>query len=167
MERVLFWSNSELLIQICDRAPYIDIEARLENRYLKMLLEYSADSVFIEDLQGNGHSSGLQGQGTGSLLVNIAIQYLRTFLPPETLVHGKMSDAGDPKESLILEECRKRRSQFWQSFGLQIIQGKAGNEVVSARLTDLKEKRRGLVMGKYPKFILLENFVEKSERRNI
>jgi hypothetical protein len=47
MERVLFWSNSELLIQICDRAPYIDIEARLENRYLKMLLEYSADSVFI------------------------------------------------------------------------------------------------------------------------
>jgi hypothetical protein len=72
-----------------------------------------------------------------------------------------MSDAGDPKESLILEECRKRRSQFWQSFGLQIIQGKAGNEVVSARLTDLKETRRGLVMGKYPKFILLENFVEK------
>ncbi|MDP2716650.1 hypothetical protein [Rheinheimera sp.] len=161
MSHLKSWAKDGLTVLINDHSPYIDVIAKYNYREFKLLLEYSHDSAFIEDIQGNNYDSGLQGKGIGSLLVNTAIQVLRKKLPIDSLISGQMSDVGDPIESVLLKRCQQHRSAFWASFGFNIQPGMAGHEKIRALLSDLKVKENGLTLDKFPRFIPLSDFVEQ------
>ncbi|MGQ8365899.1 hypothetical protein [Ningiella ruwaisensis] len=160
MENCLSWSKDELRVRIYDHAPFLDVEARVPDGYVKMMLKYTPSYVFIEDIQGNGFDSKLQGKGTGSLLVNTAVQYLRAKLSADIEVSGEMSDANDPREPDLLKHCQTNRIKFWASFGFTIIPSAVGRDRLIAKLSDLKVKKDGTVLGSHPKYIPLSSFTE-------
>lgn len=158
MSEVKEWKAPDLKVTIVDHPPFLDVIAEHKQHKVKLLLKYGDRYTHFEDILGNNYESGIQGKGFGTLLVNVAIQALREKLPTDAEVTGQMSDVGDPQEPTLLEICRSRRAKFWESFGFRILPGEWGFQKIRAKLSDLKEKRDGLVMGNHPRFLPLTEF---------
>lgn len=156
--------DDDLSLEIKDRNPYLDIVVNIERyRNVRLLLQYynfSAPCVHIDDIIGNGHYSGYHCKGIGTLLVNTGIQYLFRIMPSNAEVTGRMSYVDDPQDTKKLEYCCQIRANFWKSFGFQIHPGELGREGIYAILANLKPKRYGLVLGKYPRFTPLIDLIQ-------
>jgi len=115
----------------------------------------------IEDVQGNGYSSGIQAQGIGTLLFNTALQLLLQRYPPEMLVYGELSDVGDSRDPSPAKECKDRRERFWRSFGFDVGSGGYTGTTITSALCALRLKTQDVrIHGRFPRYIELDRFVE-------
>lgn len=115
-------------------------------------------TVVFEDIQGNGYFSGFQGKGLGTLLVNVALQYLQRELPPDSIVSGEMPGAEGPENPDQLELCRHLRLNFWRSFGFAPQPGRWGCQLISASLGNLSIKKSTANAKELPVYIPLDDF---------
>ncbi|WP_316348910.1 hypothetical protein [Desulfuromonas acetoxidans] len=141
----------------------LDVSLDIDGKKITLLIALNkfTDSLYVEDLQGNGYYSNFQGKGTGTFLFNTALQFLKNHYPDSILVSGQMSTVGDPDEPDQAEACRNFRSNFWQSFGFTVVPGDIGYEKVEAKLGELKIKPGRLLLGKFPCLVDISEFEEK------
>lgn len=149
MRYVLEHRAATLRVVLTDHDPFLDVVAFFGGRRCKAMLRYSIDmeSILIEDIQGNDYFTPFHRQGIGTLLINTAIQYLRTRLPETAHVTGQISDVGDPEDPELRELCRQVRAGFWHSFGFELCPGEWGFHPIAARLSQLRLKSGGSPLG--------------------
>lgn len=164
------WRQGDLYIGMYDgmmEASVLKILARHQRNSFDLVFTpyescgFGFPYIKVLDLTGTQYSSGYQGQGLSSLLVNIGLQVLKSRFPPDSLVEGRVSDVDDQLTPLDLREaCHRRRIAFWQSFGFWVVEEEGRSPLITAALSQLSEKREGVVLGRYPRFIPLEQFYE-------
>lgn len=161
------WTKDDLSIEIIEDELQIfenlDVIFRIPNHKVSLLIR-GGSSIKIQDIQGNGYYSGLQGKGIGTLLFNTALQILKYKYSEDIKVMGQMSPVGDPEEPNLAEECRQHRAGFWKSFGFEIVAGEQhGWELIKAKLKELNPKMNGLVLNKYSRFVNINEFKIKND----
>jgi len=135
--------------------------SRMLQPKVKLLAAFEAHRprLYIEDLQGNGYSSGTQGQGIGTLLFNTALLIFQRDYPPEMAVYGELSDVGDPTDPALAQECRERREGFWSSFGFTVVPGGRLGTTITALLGNLRPKTQDVrIHERFPRYVELERF---------
>jgi len=128
---------------------------------VKLLAAYekSHPRIYIEDVQGNGYYSGLQGKGIGTLLFNTALQVFNSKYNQDTEVYGELSTIDDPEELGEAKRCEIIRENFWRSFGFCIINGGRLGKIITAKLGNLRIKNSNeLIEDVFPRFIEIEKF---------
>lgn len=161
------WTKDNLSIEIIENKLQVfenlDVVFRIPNHKVSLLIS-GGSFIKIQDVQGNGYYSGLQGKGIGTLLFNTALQVLKYKYSEDIEVMGQMSPVDDPKEPNLAEECRQRRACFWETFGFEIVTGKQhGWEWIKAKLKELNPKMSGLVLNKYSRFVNINEFKIKND----
>ncbi|MDD5301453.1 MAG: hypothetical protein PHD65_13310 [Gallionella sp.] len=134
--------------------PLTTINPQMRRVHLLAAFELGAPRIYMEDLRGNGHSSGLHAQGTGTLLFNTLLQFFHRDYSPNTPVYGELSTIGDPKEPSLAKMCAEHREGFWSSFNFRIEDGTRAQRVIRASLGALKPKlTEKTIQGLFPRFI--------------
>jgi len=127
----------------------------------------------IINLVGNGFNSGVQCQGFGKLIFNIAIQAMRYHLeeikglPPASMsirVTGETSSYNDPEDEPDKTNCWKRRNAFWQSFGFVFDDPKSPRSHFRCELDKLNYNNRGVTGNGTPTFIDIHEFQVKDDK---
>lgn len=131
----LEWVNKKTKITIAyedcghlDIFLYPDYPNEQKKVVLFLKVNESDGRVHVTDLMGNGHESGLQNSGYGTLIFNVAIQTLYAIYEidfgnasAETItLSASVSSSGDPTDEPYRSECRDRRAHFWSKFGFQL-----------------------------------------------
>jgi hypothetical protein len=126
-----------LLIEMLPKPGHLSTGkgVRLMGRFLNTNL------FMIDDIQGNGYYSGLQGKGIGTLLVNVMITILKEAGCDETEVSGDLTQVGDPDEPNLAAKCKEGRERFWQSFGFGITPISRCDQI-RAKVKDLQVVRK-------------------------
>lgn len=122
--------------------------------------------VNVTDLMGNGHESGFQDSGYGTLIFNVAIQALYAIYEidlgntsTETItLSASVSSSGDPADEPYRSQCRDRRARFWSKFGFQLHDPSEFNTRMKASLSQLHLCNGGLVKNGSPRLVSLDQF---------
>lgn len=134
--------------------PAVETEQHLQRVCILAAFEPQNRRIFMEDLRGNGHGSGLQGQGIGTLLFNTVLQLFQSKYPTDTLVYGELSTNRDPKEPSLARICAERREGYWSSFGFRVEEDPRQERFILATLGELALKRHGKdIQGLFPRFV--------------
>ncbi len=158
------WRRNDLSVTIIEDEGTIYINAEYRSHPFSLVFGHSETFapfpfyVTVQNLVGTHYSSGFQGKGLSSLLVNTGLQVLKRRFPPDSLVEGTVSDIDDPQQPELKESCHLRRIRFWQSFGFALVPREDRLPLITATLNQLKEKEGGLVLGSFPRLIPLEQF---------
>ncbi|MEW8458382.1 MAG: hypothetical protein AB2710_20005 [Candidatus Thiodiazotropha sp.] len=106
---------------------------------------HGENTAEVQDLHGNGKSSGYQKCGYGKQIFNVGIQalysrYEISFGDPlgkEIEVKGETSPVGDPETEPDRSTCRDIRNGFWSEFGFHVYDPNAFRTYIHASLSEL------------------------------
>jgi len=118
-------------------------------------------SVELGMLVGNGFDApALHRRGFGTLLVNTAVQALKSVCAPSERVHGLLSNTAEhelPAERRLALEANRRA--FWRRFGLDVVAlGDPPLDYLRGDVGGLVEVRSGSVAGAFPRYVPLAEF---------
>ena len=131
-----------------------------EDHSIYIHFDIFTDHTRMVDLVGNGENSGYQNQGYGTLLVNLALQVMRTIVDNNIPVEGDVSNRGDED----IDTSGARRHHFWQSFGFKPAGPDSHNTTMVANLDELKILNRGSIEGILPTTLRLAEFYPPANR---
>ncbi len=119
------------------------------------------ESVELGMLVGNGFDApGLHRRGFGTLLVNTAVQALKSVCAPHERVHGLLSNTAEyqlPAERRLTLEANRRA--FWRRFGLDVVTlGDPPLDYLHGDVAGLREVPGGAVAGEFPRYVELSAF---------
>lgn len=138
-----------------------DVVSGRQRVFLTAEYERSRQRIYIEDVVGNGYDSGIQGIGTGTLLVNTAIQMFRGHHPPGMAVEGHLSSQGDPDDAKTATHCHTNRVRFWAGYGLHDAGRTLYGALLKGTLQDMEARRVDrTILGRIPVMIRLDEFRE-------
>jgi hypothetical protein len=118
-------------------------------------------SVELGMLVGNGFDApGLHQRGFGTLLVNTAVQALKSVCAPQERVHGLLSNTAEqqlPAERRLVLEANRRA--FWRRFGLDVVAlGDPPLDYLRGDVDGLRLVQGGMVAGEFPRHVPLSVF---------
>lgn len=170
----LEWIFRHTRITVVLKGAYIDITIHpdypVQKQRVRLEFRVASDSIYVNDLTGNGYASGLQGAGYGTLAFNVGVQVLHDYFgvvlgdaaARQITIRGKISAVGDPTETEKRKICRDRRAAFWQKKGFNIREPESFFTSMSATLADMKLKTEGYTSNGTPVWVDLGAFWSSS-----
>lgn len=165
------WVYRRTKISIILQRSYLDVTLYPEypNGSQRVRLELRVgrgNSVFVNDLTGNGYESGIQGEKYGTLAFNLGVLALHEYFSLQVgdpaagaiKIGGKISAIGDPLEAVAMEVCRDRRAHFWSRKGFVVAEPKAYYTSMSATLAEMRIETAGLTGNGTPLGVSLASF---------
>lgn len=119
--------------------------------------------VAIVDLLGSGEGSSAHRQGLGTLVVNIAIKFLKVLRSPRDSIWGCALNT-DVRRYTAVSNNPAKCAGFWRRFGLFVSPPDPfGDRLLRGRIADLVTVEQGSVLGLYPRQFDLRNMSYNAE----
>lgn len=163
-----FWQSDDgkVTIRLCQARCEVAVTLAYLQHKVIHLLTFGHDGSYmcVRDLDGCGHTTGIQGLGFGTLAVNTALQSVASCLRPDaTITSSALIDPTDYVHGAPpIQETIQRRIRFWRRFNYEIgpaddkgtyhLSGNAG------ALCLVTEGQAG-PNGEYPRFVPIDQFV--------
>jgi hypothetical protein len=140
-----------------------------QSNRVSLTLKIHFDRVELVDLTGNGIGNSTNNVGIGTLLVNVAIQILRT------IYDGRLQDVSVRGTTCPLSGLDGReheidvanRVRFWTSFNLTIDEPEQPRAAIRGLLSEFRLKDRGKCLGKINTLLSIRDFWRGYHRPNL
>lgn len=131
-----------------------------EMKRLQLQIGLSPLQVRIYDLLGTGRKSGLQKQGYGTFMGNLAVQFIKAVEPAEKRVYGLIYEPHDQElPEPEREAAQEGRRRFWARFGLNTSEKNAqGDDIAQGTVGTIHTHDGVTVGGQFPALIPLSAF---------
>ena len=147
------YSSGLLVIDLCESSG-----AQTHRVSLAISIEF--DTAKILDLTGNGYGESTNNKGIGTLLFNLAIQFMKCIFYDrlETVVLSGTTCPMYGPDSPLYEQDVENRAKFWSSFNLKLDNPKNDRAQMKSLMKDICLKDRGMCMGKIDTLLSINDF---------
>lgn len=164
LPHTIYWGDGNHTIEARYSSNYLIIEfyesTKGQANRVSLFINIGCDSAQIVDLTGNGFGYPTNNKGIGTLLFNLAIQFMKCLFR-ERLNSIKIFGTTCPflgSDLPFYDNDIKHRANFWSSFNLILEDPTNGRSPMEALLKDVCLKNRGMCMGKIDTMLSIHDF---------
>jgi hypothetical protein len=164
LPHAIYWGDGNHTIEArySSRLLVLDMyeSTAAQSHRVSLAISIEFGSAKILDLTGNGYGESTNNKGIGTLLFNLAIQFMKCIFYDriETVVVSGTTCPLFGPDSPLYERDVQNRAKFWSSFNLTLDDPKNGRSSMKALLKDLCLKDRGMCLGKINTLLSINGF---------